>query len=92
VHLGIYRFRGDTDTLLAAYDRMMAAMPEATPPYVHVCVPDADGIVIYDTCPSEEIFRAFSTSDGLREALDAAGMPQPEVTDVPVYNARMAAD
>lgn len=90
VHLGIYRFSGDPEALLAAYDRLMEAMPPATPPWVHVCVVESDGITIYDTCPSEDIFRAFSTSEGFREALATAELPQPLVTSAAVHNARTA--
>jgi hypothetical protein len=89
MHLGIYRFAGDPQTLLAAYDRLMAGMPPGSPPLAHLCVLEPDGITIYDTCPSEEAFRGFSTSDIFHQALAAAGLPEPQVTGVPVHNARI---
>jgi hypothetical protein len=92
VHLGIYRFAGDPGELLAAYDRLMAGMPAGSPPLVHLCVREPGGITIYDTCPSEEAFRGFSTSDGFHQALAAAGLPEPQVNGVPVHNARIVSD
>jgi len=86
VHLGTYRFSGDPSELVAAYDRLMATMPleQVT---LHVCVVDADGITIYDTCPTEEVFARFSTDPAVRSAFAAAGLPEPEVHGRPVHNA-----
>ena len=89
MYLGIYRFTGDSQALLAAYDRFMESMPPGNISW-HLCAVEPDGITIYDTCPSEEIFHAFSTSDGFQEAVANAGLPQPQVTGRPVYSARTA--
>jgi len=86
MHLGIYRFTGDPDKLLEGYDKVVAMMP-AENIFWHLCAVEPGGIVIFDTCPSEEVFRGFSTSDQFRAALEAAGLPQPEVSDLPVHNA-----
>jgi hypothetical protein len=88
VHLGIYRFDGDPDELLAAYERLSAAVPAATSD-VHVCARRDDGITIYDTCPSREVFERFSTSDAFLGALAAAGLPQPRVEGHAVHTARV---
>jgi hypothetical protein len=89
VHLGIYEFRGDPEELIAGYHRLMAMMPSDATVW-HLCARRDDGIVVYDTCPSEEIFRGFSTSPGFHEAIAAAGLPEPAVSDVPVVAARSA--
>lgn len=87
MHLGIYRFEGNPDELLPAYDSLMQSMPPGKISW-HLCTVVPDGIVIYDTCPSEEAFVAFSTGAGFRGALAQVGLPEPTVTGQPVHNAR----
>jgi|tagenome__1003787_1003787.scaffolds.fasta_scaffold17677992_1 hypothetical protein len=91
MHLGIYEFRGDPEQLLLAYERMMASMPAGNTSW-HLCARRDDGIVIYDTCPSEDAFIAFSSSPGLQQAFAAAGLPAPVITGIPVVSARAAGD
>jgi len=86
MHLGIYRFAGDPQELLPAYDRLMETMPTGGLLF-HACVVEPDGIVIYDACPTEEAFRGFSTNSKLAEAFAAAGLPQPTIRDGAVHNA-----
>jgi len=81
MHLGTYRFDGDPDDLLVRYDRMLAGFP-VDELLVHVCVRRTDGITIIDTCPNAAEFRAFSTSAGFRDALDAVGLPSPVIESV----------
>ena len=76
--LGVYRFKGQADELLAAYDRLMTTMPMEDLE-LHVCTHNDQGIAIYDTCPSREEFDTFANGDMLRDALAAAGLPTPEV-------------
>jgi hypothetical protein len=76
--LGAYRFAGDPADLVPAYDRLLAAM-DTTSFDLHACAVSDDGIVVVDACPSEEVFRSFSTSDGWRAACTAAGLPAPTV-------------
>jgi hypothetical protein len=87
MHLGIYEFSGDPAELIPAYERMMASMPPGNTSW-HLCARRADGIVIYDTCASEEVFKGFSTSPGFLGAIAAAGLPEPTITGVPVVAAR----
>jgi hypothetical protein len=87
VHLGIYRFAGDPGTLLPAYERLMASMPPGQVVW-HLCAVAPDGIVVYDTCPSEEVFRAFIGGGAFREAVRRAGLPEPDVEGLPVHTAR----
>lgn len=79
--MGIYEFNGDPEELLVAYDRMMEGLPTDGLSF-HACIRRQVGIVIYDCCPSEEVFRAFSTSEGLLNAMSAAGLPTPVVAEL----------
>jgi hypothetical protein len=76
--MGSYDYRGDTAALLEAYDRLVEAMPSDGLMF-HACVATDGGIRIYDCCPSQEIFAAFSSSPELRAAMSAAGLPAPTV-------------
>jgi hypothetical protein len=84
VHLGSYRFEGDPDQLVPAYDRLLEGMPKGQIS-LHVCVVDNDGITIYDTCPTEEVFREWIADPALAEAFAAAGLPEPTITGSPVH-------
>ena len=86
MHLGIYRFTGDPQELLPAYDRLMEAMPPGGLLF-HACIVEVSGIAILDACPSEEAFRGFSTDPKLAEAFAAAGLPQPTIEDGAVHKA-----
>ena len=76
--LGAYEFDGDPDELLAAYQRLMASYPpEAL--LLHACTVRADGITVFDACPSEAVFRGFSTGTEFTSAMEAAGLPVPRI-------------
>jgi len=79
--LGIYRFEGNADKLLPAYDKLVKMIPPGNL-HLQVCISDEKGISIYDACPSREIFEAFSSSQELQTALQGAGLPQPEVSQL----------
>jgi hypothetical protein len=76
--LGMYRFDGDPAELVAAYDRLIAGFPPGMIE-LQLCVRRPDGITVFDTCPSAEVFAEFSTSEGFAGALRAAGLPTPTV-------------
>ena len=76
--LGAYHFDGDPAVLLAAYRRLMAGFPPSTSD-LHVSIERGDGITIFDACPSQAVFSAFSTSPEFGAALHAAGLPAPRV-------------
>ena len=76
--LGSYRFTGDPATLLEGHARLMAEIP-AESVELHVCIETADGILVLDTCPTQEVFEGFSTSEGFRAAVAAAGLPEAKV-------------
>jgi len=86
MHASIFRFRGDPDDLLARYDAMLAEVPAANM-RLHLCLRADDGIVIVDTCPSQEAFAAFV--DGpFRMLRELHGLPEPKRVDgFPVHAA-----
>jgi hypothetical protein len=86
MHASLWRFAGDPDELLCRYEAMVAEIPSANM-RLHLCLSAPDGIVLVDTCPSEEIFQAFSS--GPFPALRAKhGLPDPErLEDFPVHAA-----
>jgi hypothetical protein len=86
MHLGIYRFAGDPDKLLPAYDRMMASMPPGAVVF-HACTVERRGITIYDACPTREAFERFSTGADFHAALTSVGLPAPTIESAPVHNA-----
>jgi hypothetical protein len=79
--IGTYRFFGDPIELAAAYDRLMAKFPDDQL-LVHICVTTDDGLVVYDTCPSQSDFHAFSTDPQVLAVMSEAGLPSPQVDEV----------
>jgi hypothetical protein len=78
MYLSIYRFDGDTDELLAAYDRMTEMIPPANIDF-HACVVRDDGITVFDACPDEETAMAFQSGPQFRGTLEAVGLPWPRI-------------
>jgi hypothetical protein len=90
MHASIWRFRGDPDQLVAAYDAMAAEIPPANM-RLHLCLRAPDGIVIVDTCPTKDAFDAFFANDAVRVLRERHGLPEPErVEDFPVHVAFVA--
>ena len=83
MHASIWRFRGDPDELLRAYGAMAAEIPRANMK-LHLCLRAPDGIVVIDTCPTEEAFGAFAAC--ARALMAGHGLPEPDrVEDFPVH-------
>ncbi len=80
MHASIWRFAGDPDALLGAYDAMVAEIPREAM-RLHLCLRAGDGIVMVDTCPSREIFESFVSADWCRELRERTGMPEPTMLD-----------
>jgi len=76
--LGAYHFDGDPTQLLDAYRQLMQGFPPENID-LHFCVERSDGITVYDACPSQEVFAAFSTGPDFAGAVKAAGLPVPRV-------------
>lgn len=77
--LGRYDFAGDPADLTARYDALMAQIPAENVQF-HTCVVHADGITLYDSCPSAEVFAEFSTSPDFLSLVRESGLPDPVVT------------
>lgn len=76
--LSAYHFDGDPAELAAAHDRLAAQFPSDALD-LHVCVQLGGGIVVFDACPSQTDFIAFSQSPEFRNGLVAAGLPEPRI-------------
>jgi hypothetical protein len=87
MHASIWRFPGDPDDLLPRYDAMVAEIPPTTM-RLHLCLRAADGIVLVDTCPSRDVFEAFSAGAEFRALRERHGLPDSEhLEDFPVHAA-----
>jgi hypothetical protein len=84
MHASIWRFEGDPDELSARYDALVADVPRANM-RLHLSLRAPDGLVVVDTCPSEEVYRAFFAGDAFRALRERHGLPEPELTDFPVH-------
>lgn len=86
--LASYEFKGDPTALLAGYERLVALFADTTD--LQVCVTSEDGIVVYDACPSQEVFEQFSTSRGFADAIASVGLPSPVIRALgTVHRARL---
>jgi len=79
--LGIYRFEGNPQELLAGYERMVQSIAAGNM-QLHVCVPDAGGLWVYDTCPSRDVFESFSSSPPFHDLLKSVGLPVPTIQKI----------
>lgn len=77
MYLSRYAFDGDPADLEARYLRLAAGFGDAI--QLQVAVRRRDGIDVYDTCPTEAEFVAYSSSTEFRSALAGAGLPMPRV-------------
>ena len=68
MHASIWKFTGDAAELAHSYDALAAEMPTAEF-IAHLCLLTPDGILIVDTCPTQEAFEAFAGSGEFRSAL-----------------------
>ncbi len=78
MYLSAYHFDGDPAELAAAHDRLTDRFP-ADALELHVCVLVEGGIVVFDACPSQADFLAFSQSPEFRDGLVSAGLPEPRI-------------
>ncbi len=85
MHASISHFPGDPADLQARYDAMLADVPRESL-ILHLCLRAPDGLVVVDTCPSEQDFQAFHQGEGFRSLLARHGLPEPDrVEDFPVH-------
>jgi hypothetical protein len=77
MYLARYAFDGDPTGLESGYRVLAGRLGDAIA--LQVAVRRRDGFDVYDTCPSEAEFVAFSGSDAFRAALTGAGLPTPRI-------------
>jgi hypothetical protein len=87
MHCSVWRFVGDPDELERRYLAMLAEIPESNH-VLHAAARTPDGLLILDTCPSEEAYHAFFDPDGPAGALFAKhGLVPTTREDHPVIRA-----
>ncbi len=86
MHCSVWRFTGDPDALERGYRALMDGIPEANH-LLHAAARTPDGLVIFDTCPSEEAYHAFFGSEDVRAMFAAHGLVDAVVEDFPVVRA-----
>jgi hypothetical protein len=87
MHCSVCRFVGDPDDLEQRYLAMMAEIPESNH-VLHVTARTPDGLLVVDTCPSEEAFQEFFGPDGPARALfEKHGLVPATLEDYPVVRA-----
>jgi hypothetical protein len=74
MHASIWTFTGDPDDLLRRYDAMVAEVP-LEQIRLHVAMRTPDGLVIFDTCPTEDAFRSFIGGESFAELRARHGLP-----------------
>ncbi len=79
--MATYTVRGDTEDLLARYDRALPRIIEtaAAKPLSHVCLPASSGIRILDVWESETQLQDFASNPQFGMALREHVLPEPEV-------------
>jgi hypothetical protein len=95
MHCSVWRFVGDPEDLERRYLALMAEVPESNH-VLHAAARTEDGLLLFDTCPSEEAYRTFFAADGPAMALfDKHGLVPASREDHPViraYGARTRLD
>ena len=86
MHCSVWRFTGDPDVLERGYLALMEQIPAANHVF-HAAARTPDGLLIFDTCPSEEAYHAFFGSDEVRAMFAAHGLTDGAVEDFPVVRA-----
>jgi len=87
MYASLWKFDGNPDELLASYDEAVAQVPREAM-RLHLCLRTDDGVLLVDTCPTEEQVRALVGDPEFRRLLADHGLPEPEpVTVVAVHRA-----
>ena len=82
MHCSLWRFEGDPEDLERRYLAMLAEIPESNHT-LHAAARTPTGLLIFDTCPSEQVFRDF-VAGRVRELLEQHGLTPAGVDDYPV--------
>jgi hypothetical protein len=65
VHCSVWRFEGDPEELERRYLALLAEIPESNH-RLHAAAKTPSGLLIFDTCPSEQVYHAFFEGAGLQ--------------------------
>jgi hypothetical protein len=68
MHCSVWRFEGDPDDLEQRYLALIAEVPEQNH-RLHAAAKTPDGLLLFDTCPSEEAYHTFFAPGGPAMAL-----------------------
>jgi quinol monooxygenase YgiN len=82
--LALFRWEGDPDELLAAYDRELAhPVARAQPRRIsHTCARADHGMVIVEVWESAEDFQKMMDDPEFQKNLEASGTPKPRLVEV----------
>ncbi len=87
MHGSVWRFEGDPDDLERRYLALLADVPESNH-LLHAALRTPDGLAIFDTCPSEDVFHRFFGPDGPGTSLfESHGLVPANREDFPVIRA-----
>jgi hypothetical protein len=87
MHGSVWRFAGDPDDLERRYLAMLAEIPESNHT-LHVAARTPEGLLVFDTCPSADVYREFFGPDGRAAALfERHGLVPSSREDYPVIRA-----
>jgi hypothetical protein len=90
MHCSVWRFNGDPDDLESRYLALIGELPESNH-VLHAAAKTPNGLLIFDTCPSEEQYRTFFDADGPVLALfEKHGLVPVTREDYPVIRAYAA--
>jgi hypothetical protein len=90
MHCSVWRFIGDPDDLEKRYLTLIGELPESNH-VLHAAAKTPNGLLIFDTCPSEEQYRTFFEADGQALALfEKHGLVPATREDYPVIRAYAA--
>jgi hypothetical protein len=87
VHCSIWTYTGDPDDLVARYEALIDEIPTDNMRF-HACARTPDGIVMFDTCPSKEVYDEFYASSDVQALFERHGLGDPVARiDFPVVRA-----
>lgn len=87
MHGSAWRFVGDPEDLEKRYLAVLAEVPESNHT-LHAAVRTPDGLLVFDTCPPEQVYRRFFGPDGSgAELFERHGLVPAMREDHPVIRA-----
>jgi hypothetical protein len=79
--LASYTFTGDVDELKTGHQQMLEILG-TDGVFMHVAVVGDGKLTILDACPSEEVFKQFSTGDFFSSLVAKCALPFPTIEPV----------